>query len=412
MLHLYKILLELMTESRKKLDAQYFKTLDESCEKINIHVWEHAIDADGFRELAKFIEASSSLKKIAMLEGCLSDEESIILFNAIKNNNSIEKLKFCSNLNETDVTRLVDALSGKESLDEIVLRMPELSSGNIGELTSLFKEDTSLLKTVIIDFAECEFSDKDQELSKMFEALLGNKSLTTLKLTDSHLITDRELTTAALCKMLKANTALKTLDISGHEFDDEQMLEIFKSLRHNNSLESLAMGECDTITIAGLNKVKDFIETVTLPLKEFYFKISYYSELADQEMSEFEGCLESISNILKKRKSAPTQELDDTRISKRQKSSPHDGFGSMSHHCFARDLRKNNASEGQICEALKSLDLSIQSTPSQSKKLKKLQQISQDLGPDNKIKSVKEEPIEDSISSKVAESKQVRRRSF
>ena len=206
------------------------------------------IDDQGMMSLASALEMNGSLEELNLSGNItVTGIGHMALGESLKRNRGLKTLNisYCD-IGDQGMKSIASALEMNGSLEELDLSRNHAVTGvGLMALGESLKSNGAL-KTLNISYCDID----DQGMKSLASALEMNGSLEELDLSENDAVTGIGLT--ALGESLKRNRGLKTLDISYCSIDDQGMKSIASALEMNGSLEELDLSRNHAVTGVGL----------------------------------------------------------------------------------------------------------------------------------------------------------------
>ena len=206
------------------------------------------------------IKENSTLKEIN-LHWCLHNTTKVKLFaEAIKLNQTIEKLDISWNRLHDICAAMGDCLKSNNSLKELIMW------GNHNNGFKKLIEGINVNKSLVkLDISCIRISDDGAV--DMGDCLKNNNSLKELNMSSSNINSEGG---KKLAEALKVNTSLEKLDISSNSISDDGAVAMGNCLKNNNSLKELNMSD-NKINSEGGKKLAEALK-VNTSLEKLYIK--------------------------------------------------------------------------------------------------------------------------------------------
>ena len=247
----FKSILSLDLSINKGLDGGVVNIADtlrhSNCLKA-LDISHCGIDDQGMKSLASALEMNGSLEWLNLSENhSVTDIGLMALGESLKRNGELKTLNvsLCG-IGDQGMKLLASALEMNGSLEELnLIGNHSVTGSGVMALGESLKRNRVLQK---LSISRCGIGDRD--MKSLTSALEMNGSLEELDLSWNHAVTGVGL--MALGESLKSNGALKTLNISYCDIDDQGMKSLASALEINGSLEELDLSGNDAVTGIGL----------------------------------------------------------------------------------------------------------------------------------------------------------------
>ncbi|XP_065919173.1 protein NLRC3-like [Dysidea avara] len=195
------------------------------------------------------IKENSTLKEIN-LDWCLRNTTKVKVFaEAIKLNQTIEKLGISYNWLHDICAAMGDCLKSNNSLKELTMRGNQ--SNGFKKLIEGIKVNKSLVK---LDISSIRISDVGAVA--MGDCLKNNNTLKELNMIENNINSEGG---KKLAEALKVNKSLEKLDISSNRISDDGAVDMGDCLKNNNSLKELNI-RCNNINSEGGKKLAEALK--------------------------------------------------------------------------------------------------------------------------------------------------------
>lgn len=181
--------------------------------------------------------SEDELKIRGVYDFTVSDDNLSDLLDALKQPNNIRKIFLESNLTVKGIQMLAKFLENNTQVESLELWNPQFSFHNkINDNLSCFVpavQHNKTLKRLVLYGIGVENS----QLATFFDALKENNSIEFLSLPDNNF--NHSDVARQIAEVISNNKTLKTLNLGGHWFEEEELNIIANALLSNTTLENL-----------------------------------------------------------------------------------------------------------------------------------------------------------------------------
>jgi hypothetical protein len=181
------------------------------------------------------LRENTTIQSLTLNNNGMTEVDMVGFSKMIGENTSLRELTISENYFETGMNTLAQSLRINTSLRKIAIIDCDMIDEDLVELSSLLRENANTILQEI-NFSKNRISDEG--VSELASALEKNISITSLDLSDNN-ITYKGASALAEMIFLNTNTTLKELHLEDNDLTEDGRKVIREALQHNEMIESI-----------------------------------------------------------------------------------------------------------------------------------------------------------------------------